>query len=1050
VASAGDINGDGFADLIIGAYRGDAAGNAKIGAGDSYVVFGKASGWGAAIDLTTIAAGTGGFVIHGQDVSDYSGTSVASAGDINGDGFADLIIGAKNGDAAGNAKAFAGDSYVVFGKASGWGAAIDLATIAAGTGGFVIHGQDAYDQSGYSVASAGDINGDGFADLIIGANGADAAGNAKIVAGDSYVVFGKASGWGAAIDLATIAAGTGGFVIHGQDGDDFSGASVASAGDINGDGFADLIIGAGYGDAAGNAKSYAGDSYVVFGKASGWGAAIDLATIAAGTGGFVIHGQDRYDQSGRSVASAGDINGDGFADLIIGARYGDGTSTGVNDNRGDSYVVFGKASGWGAAIDLTTIAAGTGGFVIHGQDGSDRSGTSVASAGDINGDGFADLIIGAAEGNAAGNSKNGAGDSYVIFGRDFTNTVTHAGTASAEVLTGTNAANVMVAGLGNDTLDGLGGADALKGGAGDDRIQIADLAFLNIDGGTGTDTLALTGSGITLNLASIADTKLQDIEAIDLGAGGNTLRLTALEVLNLSDTTNTLRVTGATGASIQFDDTGWVQGATTGGFTSFTNGAASVIFADGSDTIVGGVGSNQTLSGGEYDDRLVAGNGLGQFLVGDVGNDTLVGGEGRNQEAYGGNGGDSLNGGSGAGQQLYGEAGNDSLLAGSGSNQWLFGGDDADRLNGGSGAGQQLYGEAGNDTLVGGGGRNQEAYGGNGGDSLNGGSGAGQQLYGEAGNDSLLAGSGSNQWLFGGDDADRLNGGSGAGQQLHGEAGNDTLLAGGGSNQWLFGGDDADRLNGGSGAGQQLYGEAGNDTLLAGGGSNQWLFGGDAADSLNGGSGAGQQLYGEAGNDTLLAGSGTRQEAYGGDGGDRLNGGSGTAQELYGEAGNDTLIAGTGNEQILFGGEGADSLVGGSGPNQSLYGEAGDDTLVAGTGSNQTLYGGGGSDSLVGSEGTSWVSYAFAGEAVTVDLAAGRSFGADGKDSLMGIEAAQGGSFADYLVSGPGGDQTLMGNAGNDTLIGGGAGDHLSGGAGDDVILTGTTTLADIYALFAT
>jgi hypothetical protein len=74
------------------------------------------------------------------------------------------------------------------------------------------------------------------------------------------------------------------------------------------------------GDAAGNAKDYAGDSYVVFGKASGWGAAIDLATIAAGTGGFVINGQDGFDYSGWSAASAGDINGDGFADLIIGAR----------------------------------------------------------------------------------------------------------------------------------------------------------------------------------------------------------------------------------------------------------------------------------------------------------------------------------------------------------------------------------------------------------------------------------------------------------------------------------------------------------------------------------------------------------------------------------------------------------------------------------------------------------------------------------------------------------------------------------------------------------
>ena len=374
---------------------------------------------------------------------------------------------------------------------------------------------------------------------------------------------------------------------------------------------------------------------------SGTIAPINLTNIAAGTGGFVIHGQDASDNAGFSLASAGDINGDGFADLIIGARLGDGTSTGTGDNRGDSYVVFGKASGWGAPIDLATIAAGAGGFVIHGQDSRDESGGSVASAGDINGDGFADLIIGARSGDAAGNAKNGAGDNYVIFGRDFTNTVTHAGTASAERLTGTASANVMVAGLGNDTLDGLGGADALKGGAGDDRIQIADLAFLNIDGGSGTDTLALTGSGLTLNLASIGDTKLQDIEAIDLGAGGNTLRLTALEVLNLSDTSNTLRVTGGAGAGVDFADAGWLRGGTSGGFVTFTNGTATSLLAEnvptslndnvagtagndsidaraGNDSILGAAG-NDTLSGGAGADTLGGGTGNDLFFVTDAG-----------------------------------------------------------------------------------------------------------------------------------------------------------------------------------------------------------------------------------------------------------------------------------------------------------------------------------------------------------------------------------------------------------------------------------------------
>src|SRR5262249_51524542 len=143
---AGDINGDGFDDLIIGDYAG------ANYAGTSYVVFGKASGFGAHIDLPSLS-GAGGFHIDGETFGDLTGTSVAGAGDVNGDGFDDLLIGANSG------------TYVVFGKAGGF-TNLNLSAL-DGSNGFQVSGEAASDVSG------GDFNGDGFADLIIGAIGAD-------------------------------------------------------------------------------------------------------------------------------------------------------------------------------------------------------------------------------------------------------------------------------------------------------------------------------------------------------------------------------------------------------------------------------------------------------------------------------------------------------------------------------------------------------------------------------------------------------------------------------------------------------------------------------------------------------------------------------------------------------------------------------------------------------------------------------------------------------------------------------------------------------------
>ena len=388
VSGAGDVNGDGLDDLIVGAYRSGPNDNDYSGA--SYVVFGKASG--DVVELSAIADGNNaGFVINGATGDDYSGRSVSGAGDINGDGLDDLIVGAYYASPNGT---YSGASYVVFGKSDNT-TAVDLSNIAGN--GFVINGAIEYDYSGISVSGAGDINGDGLDDIIVGATGADN------YSGASYVVFGKTDG--NTVQLSVIAADAG-FVINGGTTGDNSGNSVSGAGDINGDGLDDLIVGADRADP--NGETVSGASYVIFGKTSG--GAIQLSNIAADAG-FVINGVTAGDNSGRSVSGVGDVNGDGLDDIIVGAPYAD--PNGVSS--GASYVVFGKTSG--DAVQLSVIAADAddNGFVINGVDTNDNSGGSVSGAGDINGDGLDDIIIGALQADPNGGSNSGA--SYLVFGK---------------------------------------------------------------------------------------------------------------------------------------------------------------------------------------------------------------------------------------------------------------------------------------------------------------------------------------------------------------------------------------------------------------------------------------------------------------------------------------------------------------------------------------------------------------------------------------------------------------------------------------------------------
>jgi len=317
--AAGDINGDGTDDLIISAAWADPPG--RPGAGKTYVIYGGTPGIdlppvGGSIDLSSATADV---TVYGDDAGDACSSSVAS-GDINGDGTDDLITGAAWANPPGGS--IAGESYVIFGGPS-LSATIDLNSTSAD---LTVYGDDAGDFSGDALA-AGDVNGDGTEDLIIGARQAGPGG--RNLAGETYVIYGGAFEPPAIIDLNSSSADV---TVYGDDPQDYSGMGVGT-GDINNDGIDDLIIGAYLADPAG--RNNAGETYVVYGDSSLPGT-IDLDSTTAD---LTLYGANGGDGSGRAVA-AGDIDGDGIDDLIIGA-YGGDNGPWLTD-AGKTHVVYGE------------------------------------------------------------------------------------------------------------------------------------------------------------------------------------------------------------------------------------------------------------------------------------------------------------------------------------------------------------------------------------------------------------------------------------------------------------------------------------------------------------------------------------------------------------------------------------------------------------------------------------------------------------------------------------------------------------------------------------
>ncbi|MEH2286985.1 hypothetical protein [Nostoc sp.] len=579
VTSAGDINGDGLDDLIIGADGADPNGDSS---GQTYVVFGSKKSFGAQFYLSTLN-GTSGFAINGINENDSLGNSVSSAGDINGDGLDDLIIGAESASPNGITS---GQTYVVFGSKKSFATQFNLSTV-NGTNGFTINGINSVDSLGNSVSSAGDINGDGIGDLIIGAPFADPN---DISSGQTYVVFGSKKSFGVQFDLSTLN-GTSGFAINGINENDSLGNSVSSAGDINGDGIDDLIIGA---DSASPNGDTSGQTYVVFGSKKSFGDQFDLSTLN-GTNGFAINGINPDDHSGYSVSSGGDINGDGIDDLIIGAEYADPNG----DSSGQSYVVFGSKEGFGAKLNLSTLN-GTNGFAIDGINPDDRLGYSVSSAGDINGDGFDDLIIGAPLADPNGTSS---GQSYVVFGSK----ESFGAQFDLSTLNGTN--GFVINGINENDRSGysLGSAGDINGDGIDDLIIGAPFADPN-DISSGQSYVVFGNRAPVLDLNG-------NLEGIDFST---TFSGTPVSILDsdftLSDNDTTLAGVTITITNLLNSAAETLNATAIGNITAIYNPTTGTLTLSGTDTITN---YRQVLSSVTYNSTATTANTTIEFVVND-------------------------------------------------------------------------------------------------------------------------------------------------------------------------------------------------------------------------------------------------------------------------------------------------------------------------------------------------------------------------------------------------------------------------------------------------
>lgn len=624
LGALGDINGDGYADFAIAEPTSRSQGLVD-GAGMAWVLFGGTALAGSTL-ATANSLGAAGFRISGGATGDQAGTVITGAGDVDGDGYADILVTARNADPAGRSNA--GAAWLIWGKARGWGD-ITLSGLTEEQG-VVIQGAAAQDALGLGASAAGDVNGDGYADILVSANGTDVTGSNT---GSVYLVLGGArGGWGSALNLATTSTRVTRF-----DGQATNTAGptdlevLGGGGDVNGDGFADILIGQPGADSAGIES---GSAWVIFSQSTG--PAYQRGTtlrdwLTGGTGVDTLEGNGQDDV----------LDGMGGNDTLLGGAGNDTLEGGADDDvldagPGVDWAYYTRATA-GVAVSLAVAGAqATGGAGTDSLSGFENL-VGSAHADTLTGDGAANIIFG---GLGADTMTGGGGDDIYsvddlgdvvvelpgggretvlvaqdgwtmspalevglltgtaqrLFGAANAETlVANAALASTldggggdDILLGNALAQALLGGAGNDQLDGgaAGGTDRLEGGAGDDSFFVRSLATLVEAEGEGQDA------------AFFLDADL----AFTLGANVETGILTGAA----------RRLTGQDTAHGQL-------------MASFADGGATIGGGGGNDIIFGSASFADMLSGGAGEDVLDGQGGpAGDTLTGGDGTDTFV------------------------------------------------------------------------------------------------------------------------------------------------------------------------------------------------------------------------------------------------------------------------------------------------------------------------------------------------------------------------------------------------------------------------------------------